>query len=318
MNYHDINYYKNFDSIAKEVFELLAHTIKVNTFILTVFDQSQSFIVKSFNRNASLIKSGDTLSFNQILCKMVIENDMEPVVIDNIKNNPLTRNHSILNMIENGCYLGAPITNEEKIIGTLCAFDIKPYDFKVYDEVLLKSLASLISQTVIIENGIIRDSLTGLYNRNFIYNYFEYNKEEIHKEMSLLYIDLDNFKYFNDAFGHDIGDIVIKGTAECLLESAPEDSYVARIGGDEFIILLRSSTNTEDFIRSTKQTAEFLLEELSYMPIQIHGKEHRVSASMGVSFYPEQGNDMITLLKKADHSMYGAKEGKKRIQYYHS
>lgn len=317
MIFHDINYYKNFDSIAKEVFELLAHTIKVNTFVITVFDQSQSFIVKSFNRNASLINSGDTLTFNQILCKMVIENNMEPVVIDNIKDNPLTRNHPILTMLDNGCYMGAPITNEERIIGTLCAFDIKPYDFKVYDEVLLKSLASLISQTVIIENGIIRDSLTGLYNRNFIFNYFEYNKEEIQNDMSLLYIDLDNFKYFNDAFGHDMGDIVIKRTAECLMESAPEDSYVARIGGDEFIILLHSS-QAEDFTTSTKQIAENILEQLSNMPIQIGGKEHKVSASMGVSFYPEHGNEMITLLKRADHSMYAAKEGKKRIHYYSS
>ncbi|MGE7603053.1 sensor domain-containing diguanylate cyclase [Peribacillus sp. NPDC097675] len=317
MIFHDINYYKNFDSIAKEVFKLLAHTIKVNTFVITVFDQSQSFIVKSFNRNANLINSGDTLTFNQILCNMVNENNMELVVIDNIRDNPLTRDHPILTMLDNGCYMGAPITNEEEIIGTLCAFDIKPYDFKGYDEVLLKSLASLISQTVIIENGIIRDSLTGLYNRNFIYNYFEYNKEEFQKDMSLLYIDLDNFKYFNDAFGHDIGDIVIKRTAECLLESVPEDSYVARIGGDEFIILLQSSSS-EDLILSTKQTADNILEQLSNMPIQIGDKEHKVSASMGVSFYPEHGNEMITLLKRADHSMYAAKEEKKRIHYYHS
>ncbi|MFJ7858893.1 diguanylate cyclase [Peribacillus sp. NPDC097206] len=312
MIHHDINYYKNFDSIANEVLELLAHTIKVNTFVLTVFEQSQSFIVKSFNRKANLIKTGDTIPFNEVLCNLVVENKMEPVVINDIKNSTLTCNHPILDRIKNGCYMGAPIKNEDKIIGTLCAFDLKPYEFKEYDVVLISSLASLISQTVNIENGIIRDSLTGLYNRNYIYNYFEYNKDEIYNEMSLLYIDLDNFKYFNDTFGHDFGDSVIKRTAECLLKSSPDNSYVARIGGDEFVILLR----TEDRIKSTKQTAELLLKQLSSMPIQVGGKEHLISASMGISVYPVHGDDMVTLLKKADHSMYVAKEGKKHIEYY--
>lgn len=313
MIYHDINYYKNFDSIAKETFKLLAHKINVNTFYITIFNHSQSFMVKSFNQNARIIKEGDQYPYNKVLCKMVVENNMEPIVINNLKNNPLTCNHPILNWIENGCFMGAPITNGETIIGTLCAFDIKPYDFKTYDSVLITSLASLISQTVILENGVIRDSLTNLYNRNFIYNYFDYNLDELPNQISILYIDLNDFKYFNDSFGHEIGDYVIKRTAECLLKFAPEDSYVARIGGDEFIIILHSST-TEDFIESTNQTAEYLLKQLSNMPILIEDKRYFVSASIGVSYYPDHGTDMDTLLKKADRSMYAVKKSKKRIR----
>ncbi|MCM3675051.1 GAF domain-containing protein [Peribacillus simplex] len=72
--------------------------------------------------------------------------------------------------------MGAPLINEGEIIGTLCAFDIKPHVFKEYDLILIKSLAALMSHTIILEKGIISDPLSGLYNRHFIYNYFDYHK----------------------------------------------------------------------------------------------------------------------------------------------
>ncbi|MEK4536378.1 sensor domain-containing diguanylate cyclase [Peribacillus sp. FSL K6-1552] len=313
---HDINYYKNFDSIAKEVLALLAHTIEVNTFFLSIRSPLQSFMIKSFNRNAELIFEGDTLPYNMVFCKLVVENDLEPLVIPNLKQHPLTSDHPITKVIGNGCFMGYPLTNGNNIFGTLCAFDIKPFDFKEYDVILIKSLATLISQSIVLENGIIRDSLTGLYNRNFIYNYFNYNKDKMHNEMAILYIDLDHFKYFNDSFGHDVGDSVIKRTAECLLQFVPEDSYVARIGGDEFIVLLPTS-QCEDLLICTQQKAEFILKQLSTMPIHINGNVYFVSASIGISFYPDNGTEMESLLKKADWTMYKAKEsGRKKIRYY--
>ncbi|MGG0790388.1 sensor domain-containing diguanylate cyclase [Peribacillus simplex] len=312
----DFNYYKSFDSIAKEVLALLAQTIEVNTFFLSFLNPIQSFIIKSFNRNAKLICEGDILPYNMVYCKLVVENGLQPLVIPNLREHELTSGHPATKFIGNGCFMGAPLIIEGEIIGTLCAFDIKPHVFKEYDLILIKSLAALISHTILLEKGIIRDPLSGLYNRHFIDNYFDYHKDKTNDEMALLYIDLDHFKFFNDSFGHDAGDDVIKKAAECFLQTVPEGSHVARIGGDEFIVLLHPS-HCEDLMKNTQQNAELLLNHLSTMPIHINGNDHFVSASIGISFYPHNGTEMESLLKKADRSMYMAKEsGRKKIQYF--
>nr|WP_307273056.1 GAF domain-containing protein [Peribacillus sp. V2I11] len=111
-----------------------------------------------------------------VYCNLVVENGLEPLVIQNLREHVLTSGHPATKFIGNGCFMGAPLINEGEIIGTLCAFYIKPHVFKEYDLILIKSLAALMSHTIILEKGIISDPLSGLYNRHFIYNYFDYHK----------------------------------------------------------------------------------------------------------------------------------------------
>ncbi|KWW20506.1 MULTISPECIES: sensor domain-containing diguanylate cyclase [Peribacillus] len=307
----DINYYKNFDCIAEELLALLSKTIKVNTFYLSILHPTESFAIKSFNRQARLICDGDVLPYNMVFCKLAAENGSEPLVIPNLAEHALTRDHPLTKYIGNGCFMGAPLLYDGKVLGTLCAFDIEPYDFKEYDSILIKSLASLACQTLILEDGIIRDELSGLYNRNFLYHYFDYNKDKRNAEMAILYIDLNHFKIFNDSFGHDVGDLVIKLTAECLQQNVQEDSHICRIGGDEFIVLLHPSQG-EDLINRTHSSAEFLSNRLSTMPILINGNDYFITASIGMSFYPHDGMNMETLLKKADRSMYKEKKSRQK------
>ncbi|WP_285765908.1 sensor domain-containing diguanylate cyclase [Peribacillus sp. SI8-4] len=308
----DINYYKNFDSIAKELLALLSQTIEVNTFYLSILHPAKSFAIKSFNRQAKLICDGDMLPFNMVFCKLVAENGSEPLVIPHLTEHALTRDHPVTKYIGDGCFMGAPLIYDGEVLGTLCAFDTKPYEFKGYDSILIKSLASLACQTLILENGIIRDGLSGLYNRNFLYHYFDYHKDKRNAEIAILYIDLNHFKFFNDSFGHDIGDFVIKKTAECLLQNVPEESHVSRIGGDEFIVLLHPSQG-DDLISSTQIRAELLLDRLSTMPILINENDYFITASIGISFYPHDGRDMEELLKKADRTMYQDKESRREV-----
>ncbi|MFD9625454.1 sensor domain-containing diguanylate cyclase [Peribacillus muralis] len=314
---HDINYYKNFDSIATEVLELLSQTIKVNTFFLSILNPAKSFMIKSFNRHAKLICDGDVLPYNMVFCKLVAENGFEPLVIPNITQHDLTSEHPVTKFIGNGSFMGAPLIHDGDVFGTLCAFDIHPYDFKEYDLILIKSLATLVSQTLVLENGIIRDALSGLYNRNFVSHYFSYNEDKTNAVMAILYIDLNDFKSFNDSFGHDAGDFVIKKTAECLVKNVPEESHVARIGGDEFIVLLHPSQG-EDLMNSTQYSAELLFKRLSTMAVVINGNDYFITASIGISFYPYDGTDMETLLKKADRNMYMAKKSRQKDDYFRS
>jgi len=149
------------------------------------------------------------------------------------------------------------------------------------------------------------DSLTGLYNRKAFY---EHMKNEIayatryRQQRSLLFIDLDRFKAVNDLYGHAVGDLLLQhfvGRVRQILRSA--DTF-SRLGGDEFVIIL-----SEPQAQSPEVVAKRILDMLEE-PFLIEGKTiDFISASIGISVFPQDGADAETLLLKADNSMYRAK-----------
>ncbi len=246
----------------------------------------------------------------------LLENESEPLVIPNLKENPLSYDHPITQKIGNGCFLGVPIyKGNGEVYGTLCAFDTKPYEFRGYDIKLIKTLGALISQTIYLEDGMIRDSLTGLYNRHFLKGYFQYYIKEATDLLSVLYIDVDHFKEINDNYGHDIGDEVLKNISTMLKEMVPEKNIVSRIGGDEFILLVPESSEEQ---QEAKALGERILTTLASQPIMVEAHHHlSVSASIGVSLYPRDGDGLDTLLKEADQAMYNVKrKGRNNIHFY--
>ena len=159
------------------------------------------------------------------------------------------------------------------------------------------------------------DQLTGLYNREFFISEFNISKARAKRnstKVAVIFIDLDGFKDINDSLGHKIGDEVLKETAKRLKNSVRESDTVARFGGDEFLIMLDDIKHIEDVL----EVAGNLLNEIK-KPIIINGIENRISASIGISIYPDDGNDIQTLIKNADMSMYKSKNaGKDRITFY--
>ncbi len=153
------------------------------------------------------------------------------------------------------------------------------------------------------------DKLTGLSNREHLeYKFHEAINKAIdnNNHVALLFFDLDQFKPINDTYGHDTGDELLKIVAGRLNRHIRQSDTVARIGGDEFIILLEPLNNrkrAEEIVIKT-------LKELS-MPIMINGHEIKVTASVGLSLYPDDGSDMKTLMEHADREMYHNKSGKK-------
>jgi len=159
------------------------------------------------------------------------------------------------------------------------------------------------------------DQLTGLYNRIFFISEFKICKARAkrnHTKIVIIFIDLDGFKDINDSLGHEIGDKVLKEIAKRLKQHTRDSDIVARFGGDEFLIMLEDIKHIEDI----ENIAEDLLKEIK-KPILIKGTENRVSASIGISIYPDDGEDIQTLIKNADMSMYKSKNaGKDRITFY--
>jgi diguanylate cyclase (GGDEF)-like protein/PAS domain S-box-containing protein len=159
-----------------------------------------------------------------------------------------------------------------------------------------------------------KDSLTGLPNRRFFEANFNNSKFDLslnNLTAAVLFMDLDGFKAVNDSFGHDIGDLVIKETTNRLLSCIRQNDVVSRMGGDEFIAFL---PNTHQ--NGATQVVERILREINE-PFFINNQEIYVTTSIGIAFYPNEGNDFETLIRKADTAMYQAKmKGKNTYAIY--
>lgn len=151
------------------------------------------------------------------------------------------------------------------------------------------------------------DSLTGLYNRNMLEQRLN---DEIHRAfrynhaLSVFMLDIDHFKSINDTYGHRIGDIVLRSIAKVLESSIRNADYVARYGGEEFVIVLPETALTK-----AEELAERLRNQIAKYPLQTEDdKEINLTASIGISTFPEHGQSCQDLLEVADSSMYAAKK----------
>ncbi len=159
------------------------------------------------------------------------------------------------------------------------------------------------------------DGLTTLPNRSLFSKLLSQSISEArryHRQLAVLFLDLDRFKQVNDTLGHDAGDQLLKEVAQRLKACLRASDTVARMGGDEFVILLPELSEDND----VTTTAQKILGAIA-RPFNLQGQEFRVTASVGISVFPQDGLDEQTLKKNADIAMYQAKQcGKNNFQFY--
>ncbi|MFD1779275.1 putative bifunctional diguanylate cyclase/phosphodiesterase [Fredinandcohnia salidurans] len=163
------------------------------------------------------------------------------------------------------------------------------------------------------------DSLTNLPNRRSFMN--ELNREILDRKhravstkMSVLFIDLDNFKSINDQWGHDVGDQVLIEAARNIKDAIRPSDLVGRVGGDEFIVLLRDIKDEEDL----KKYVTRILTKFN-SPLSISGQEYIMTCSIGVATYPNDGDTSRELIKNADDALYNVKsKGKNHYLLFNS
>jgi len=157
------------------------------------------------------------------------------------------------------------------------------------------------------------DVLSGLANRNALHEYLDRliaDSRRTKKEFAFLFLDLDHFKDVNDALGHNIGDELLKKVASVIQEVLRSNDFVARVGGDEFVIVLHQYNSLIELTTIIKRIQERLSQTWL---VQTHPID--ITSSVGVAFFPKDGEDIGSLMQHADIAMYEAKN-KGRAQYH--
>jgi diguanylate cyclase (GGDEF)-like protein len=183
----------------------------------------------------------------------------------------------------------------------------KEFDF------MMNSLESAMNT---LQVQVLHDPLTSLPNRTYFYQKLESalistlsNKDDL---LAILYIDLNNFKWVNDTWGHDNGDALLTEVAARLRQFTKPTDMVFRIGGDEFTVLLTNLKKKTD----ANNLAKELLNYISSTPFELKGREFSISASIGVSMYPLDGDSPDKLVKHADIAMFHAKQSGIHLALY--
>jgi len=184
-------------------------------------------------------------------------------------------------------------------------------------------IMSDITERKVIEERIHRlayfDPLTGLPNRTQMHERLDSMIRQAHRNdqcIALLFIDLDRFKPINDSMGHPAGDQVLKQVAQRLQECTKRSDLVCRMGGDEFTVALGEQLDENSAGNTSIKVAERILHALN-QPYMLHQREVFISASIGISIFPHDGQSVLELLKNSDMAMYHAKNlGRDNVQFF--
>lgn len=221
------------------------------------------------------------------------------------------------------CQLGVPLKSHQDTIGVLT---LKSYPgdthYNEKDQELLQFISSQIATVIERQRMQARlqymaqyDQLTGLPNRRLLYDRLKTAlsvARREHQRLSILYLDLDRFKPINDTLGHSVGDLLLQAVALRLKQCLRESDTVARIGGDEFVVVLQC-------VSAPKQAtvvAAKIRDALS-QPFNLDGHTLNIMLSIGIAHYPEHGDLEQDLLKHADDAMYRikSKQALKKTQH---
>jgi len=248
----------------------------------------------------------------------------EVVIVENIETDPLYENYRYISL-EHGlraCFATPIVSSTGNVFGTVGLYYDSVRRPSTEELELLKMVSHLAGLAVErkkaddeIKYLAHNDPLTRLPNR---ISFFEQlttalkHATENNFQLALMYLDLDRFKSFNDSMGHHFGDRLLLVVAERVKNCLESDHVLSRMGGDEFTILLRQIGSIEDAMSVAKRVIDSF-----DAPVELDGSRFRLTSSVGISVFPDHGDNAETLMRKADVAMYVAKNnGKNKFHLY--
>jgi diguanylate cyclase (GGDEF)-like protein len=214
------------------------------------------------------------------------------------------------------CWLGVPILYGQKVLGVIAVQDYEKE--LIYDEEDMKILLTIANQTAVaIENSrlyeetrtmALTDPMTGLFNIRYLYDVLRLEIERARRynlNFSLIIIDIDNFKRYNDKYGHLLGDEILKAYGSFLVENSRKVDTVSRYGGDEFVIVLPETDKA-----GVVHVATRLGERVRRHTFTIKKKKIKLTVTIGESSFPDDGNTTEELMRNADRDLLLRKKHK--------
>jgi diguanylate cyclase (GGDEF)-like protein len=179
--------------------------------------------------------------------------------------------------------------------------------------VVLRLASNSLGAALVMAQQSIRDPVTGLFNRRYMEETLERELARAARAkgpVSIIMLDIDHFKHFNDTFGHEAGDLVLREIGACLRAQIRAEDIACRYGGEEFTLIMPAAS-----VDIARQRAEHMREQVKGLTVQHHGQAlGQITASLGVAVYPEDGETGETVLAAADAALYRAKRaGRNRV-----
>jgi len=262
------------------------------------------------------IKMENTLPFHAIKegCKLLI---------NNVRNNPHV-SKELNKVIRAKSLMAVPIIIKGKRIGAISVYSKIKNFYTEKDVEFLDTIGNQIGISVMNADLFERtellactDGLTGVYDHNYFLKALDRYLDKARKRnqnISLVMIDLDDFKYYNDKFGHILGDEILRTTANILIDSVRNDDIISRYGGDEFVIILNGANKDRAF-----RIAERIRKKIAQTTYEDPESKHRftITASIGISTFPDDAVGGKQLVDKADKAMYRVKRNvKNKTEHY--
>ncbi|WP_292156324.1 EAL domain-containing protein [Mesorhizobium sp.] len=249
----------------------------------------------------------------------------EPVIVSDIMQDPLWEDyrHVVAPFGYRSCWSTPILSHQDAVLGVFAMYSMtvrEPTEAETQLIDFTTRIAGIAIERKLAEDQIHfmanHDVLTGLPNRALLEDRLSQAllyAQRYERWVTVVFIDLDNFKLVNDTLGHNAGDVLLKTVANRMVECVRSTDTVVRLGGDEFVIVLFDQPTDVDLISETLQKIRSAIAE----PVHLGRHRLRATASIGIANYPKDGTGPDQLLANADAAMYRAKEfGRDNFQFY--
>ncbi|MDG3088026.1 sensor domain-containing diguanylate cyclase [Vibrio hannami] len=324
------DYGKGYDIQMFQILMLGLEVFDLDIAIMSKIKDDKYVIEHSIAPEEVPLNPGDEFTFDSTFCEMTCQSDV-PVVVHDITSTPAFTGHPAYQQFKLGAYIGIPIYLNDELYGTLNFSGITPkaQSFPEGTIELLKLMALWIEGELIrnqqkkelmqlnqeLEHQAKYDALTNLPNRRFLFDVLRTDIEKMQMlggQGGLLVADLDHFKIINDTLGHQTGDEVLQKVASSLFEQLDDRGFIARFGGEEFVIWLSGceQRSSENIANQLKQAVSSIRLEQKQLSISIGLCHFHIAEWVG----GEASDIADKIISQADSALYQAKEsGRNRV-----